>query len=65
MKTASEIIEAAGGSKSVAHVFDVQPKAVVKYARLGKLPASWFDGLEYMTGKVMPRSCFTFKEVAP
>jgi hypothetical protein len=65
METASDVIRVAGGAKTVGYLFGVQAKAVVKYARLGKLPSAWFDGLEDQTGQELPRYLFTFKPVRP
>jgi hypothetical protein len=61
MKTASDIIEAAGGRTQVALVFRVSPRHVSNAIGDGKLPASWFHTLEKMTEAELPRHLFTFK----
>ena len=62
MKTASEIIEAAGGRDAVASVFDLNPRHVGNILRADdKLPASWYDRLEHITGQKLPRRLFSFK----
>jgi len=62
MKTASDIIEAVGREKLKA-VFGVANRVLQVYAQSNRLPASWFDGMEQMTGAALPRDLFTFKPV--
>lgn len=64
MKTAREIIECAGGYAVVAESLGLDARHVSNRVSFGKLPASWYDGLEHMTGKTLPRDVFTFKEAA-
>jgi hypothetical protein len=60
MNTASEIIETVGREAMQAH-FDVQPRVLRHYAKIGRLPAAWFDLLERLTGQTLPRNLFSFK----
>ena len=68
MKTASDIIEAAGGRTQVALVFRVSPRHVANAIGEGKLPASWFHTLELMARQRgngdIPRELFSFKGVS-
>jgi hypothetical protein len=61
MKNATDIIEAAGGSLAVQTAFGVKLRVVQTYTHAGKFPATWFDGLEKMAGKRLPRRLFSFK----
>jgi len=63
MKTASDIIEAAGGRTQVALVFHVSPRHVANAISEGKLPASWFHTLELMAKAELPRELFSFKGI--
>ena len=60
MNTASEIIETVGREAMQAH-FGVQPRVLRHYAKIGRLPAAWFDLLERLTGQTLPRNLFSFK----
>ena len=61
MKTAHDIIKAAGGRQAVAEKLGVVVGQVSNRASEGKLPAAWFDGLERMVGSPLPRDLFSFK----
>ena len=63
MKTASDIIQAAGGRDAVAKAIGVIPRYITDRAREGELPASWFDSLEKMTKRKLPRELFSFKGI--
>jgi len=60
MKTASDIIEAAGRDRIKAE-FGVKDRVLQIYASTGILPASWFYALERLTGEELPRDVFSFK----
>jgi hypothetical protein len=48
-------------SQRIAATLGVTVTAVNERARLGKLPAAWFDALELMAGESLPRDLFSFK----
>jgi hypothetical protein len=60
MKTPSEIIDYIGPD-TVRDAIGVDEKRI-RQARLGpKLPASWYDTLERLAGRPLPREVFSFK----
>ena len=61
MKTAHDIIKAAGGRKAVSDALGVVSGQVTNRASEGILPAAWFDALETMCGQPLPRHLFSFK----
>lgn len=64
MKTALEIIEAAGGEKAVATRLGVTKDRVYRVCLQGRIPAMWFDALERMLDQELPRDLFTFVKVS-
>lgn len=60
MKTASDIIETIGRD-AILRTFGVKPRVLRHYGTTGQLPASWFDALERMAGRELPRHLFSFK----
>ena len=60
MKTAPEIIDYVGQDAIMAEL-GVQADAVRKARAAGVLPASWYDAMERLAGRPLPRSVFTFK----
>ncbi len=60
MKTASEIIDFVGQDAVMAEL-KVQADAVRKAKASGVLPASWYDAMERLAGRPLPRSVFSFK----
>ena len=60
-ETARDIIRAAGGRHVVGAAVGVVPEQVTNYGSAGKLPAAWFDAMERLTGRQLPRRLFTFK----
>jgi hypothetical protein len=63
MKTAHDIIRAAGGRRAVSCAIGVVPGQVSNYASADQLPAAWFDAMERLTGETLPRRLFSFKGV--
>lgn len=62
METAQDIIKAVG-RKELARKLDKSMSAVGKAYQANILPALWFDALEKLTGRTLPRSAFSFNEV--
>lgn len=60
MKTPAEIIEFVSVPAACA-ALDVRPTAIKEALRKGKLPALWYDTLEQMARRPLPRECFSFK----
>lgn len=60
MKTASDIIEAIGRPRIRAGLA-VEDRVIREYARIGKLPAAWFDFCEKAAGQQLDRGAFSFK----
>jgi hypothetical protein len=60
MNTASEIIDFVGQDAIMAEL-KVQADAVRKARTSGVLPASWYDAMERLAGRPLPRSVFSFK----
>jgi hypothetical protein len=63
METAHDIIEAAGRN-ALKTALGVQDRVIQHHLSTGRLPASWFDLLERMTGQTLPRHVFSFKGVS-
>jgi len=60
MKTSHEIIEYVGIDQA-AIALGISPKAIKVRLATGKLPASWYNELEHLSGRPLPRSVFSFK----
>lgn len=60
MKTAPEIIDYIGQDALMA-ALNVQADAVRKARKSGVLPAAWYDAMERLAGRPLPRSLFSFK----
>lgn len=61
MENATDIVNTLGGREAVAACIGVSPHAVRMAERNGSLPAAWFDALEKLAGRPLPRSAFSFK----
>jgi len=62
METASDIIEAVGRNRIKA-AYGVADRVLQLYIKNNSLPAAWYDGLERMSGRSLPRRLFTFKPI--
>jgi len=62
MNTASDIIKAIGKPR-VMRAFGVGARALQLYSQKNTLPAAWFDGMEKMAKRKLPREIFSFKGV--
>jgi hypothetical protein len=51
------------GKRRMMAAFDVQIRTLNLYLHDGQFPASWFDTLEKMWGRKLPRELFSFKGV--
>ena len=60
MKTASDIIDFVGPDRAMA-ALGVQRDAIRKARASGELPASWYDAMEKLAGRPLPREAFSFK----
>jgi len=60
MRTQSEIIEYIGRDR-IAAAFGITGQAVSMQVKAGKFPAAWYDQLEHMAGRPLPRELFKFK----
>jgi len=60
MKTPHEIIDYIGPA-NIAERLAIGPDAIRRALNFGLLPAAWYDALENMAGRPLPRDCFTFK----
>lgn len=60
MKTQREIIEYIGRDR-IAAAFGITGQAVSMQIKDGKFPAAWYDQLERMAGRPLPRGLFKFK----
>jgi len=60
METASDIINKIGQPR-IRAAMDVKDRVIREYARVGKLPASWFDFCEKATRRRLDRRLFSFK----
>ena len=60
MKTASDIINKIGQPR-IRAAMDVKDRVIREYARIGILPASWFDFCEKATRRRLDRRLFSFK----
>ena len=60
MNTASEIIDFVGAER-IKEALSVKDDAVRKARTAGIMPASWYDAVERLAGRPLPRSLFTFK----
>jgi hypothetical protein len=61
MENVKHIIEAAGGPVEMAKVLGVKLRVIAHHAQRNILPASWFDALEKMSERELPRNLFSFK----
>lgn len=52
------------GRDRIKKAFGVQDRVLQHHAAQGLLPAAWYDGLCRLAGADLPRSLFTFKDVA-
>jgi hypothetical protein len=67
METVAQIFDHIGRDKIMSEL-DVAPRTIRHYAALNELPATWFDVLESMAQKPLPRGLFSFakaKHTAP
>lgn len=62
MKTLSEILDFIGRERLMAEV-GVKSSAVRMAEKSGKAPALWYDAMERLAGRPLPRDLFTFKAV--
>ena len=62
MNTASELIDEIGRPR-IMRAFGVGARALQIYAQKNSLPTSWFDGMEKMAKRDLPRHMFSFKDV--
>ena len=60
MKTPHEIVDLIG-RETIRDAFRVQDDVINKHLRAGHFPASWYDTLERLADRDLPRSLFTFK----
>ena len=64
MENKNDIIDSLG-VKQIAAALSVTEDAVRQARRQSKLPAAWFDTLETLAGRALPRDCFSFKSATP
>jgi hypothetical protein len=64
MDTAAKIIEFVGPD-TVKSVFAVKDRRLNQCRQSNVLPASWYDALERMAGRPLPRHLFSFKGTSP
>ena len=60
MKTPAEIIDSFGSAK-VASATGAALSRVIRVRNEKHIPPSWFDALEKLSGKPLPREVFGFK----
>jgi hypothetical protein len=60
LETPSQVIEFVGEEAVMAAV-GVKRDAVRKAVKAGELPAAWYDALERLSGRPLPRGMFSFK----
>ena len=63
MKTAAEIIDFIS-QDAVCAELQITPDAVRKAVVKGELPSSWYNALERLAGRPLPRDVFSFKGVS-
>lgn len=64
MQTARDIITYIGRAK-LAGSLGIGRDAVDAAYRKNKLPSLWYDAVEHLAGRPLPRSAFSFKAIKP
>ena len=61
MNTPSHIIDLCGGDEAVMAAVGAGRKRILQARNGDKLPSLWFDAMERLAGRPLPRDVFTFK----
>jgi hypothetical protein len=62
MKTVAEVIDYIGQDR-VKRAFGVNTRRLNQCRQFNQLSALWYDALERMAGRPLPRDLFSFKDV--